>query len=67
MVFRFLVTLIMKFLAFMQRNIVVALKVKGPNLSEAINGTDPLKDNLPLKDPIPKMREKENKNAILTA
>lgn len=43
------------------------LKVRGMNLSEGINGTDPLKDNLKLKDPVPKMREKDNQKAIFTA
>lgn len=41
------------------------VKLSGPNLSDEITGTDPLKDNLPLKKVIPK--NKENSDAVNTA
>lgn len=41
------------------------VKLSGPNLSDQITGTDPLKDNLPLKKVISK--DKENSDAVNTA
>ena len=41
------------------------VKVSGPNLTDDITGTDPLKDNLPLKRVVPK--NKDNPNAVKTA
>jgi 2,3-bisphosphoglycerate-independent phosphoglycerate mutase len=41
------------------------VKVSGPNLSDQITGTDPLKDNLMLKKVAPK--NKDNPNAVFTA
>ncbi len=42
----------------------IAIKINGPNLSMDISGTDPIKDNLPLKTSYP--RNKDNFKDVLT-
>ena len=41
------------------------VKLSGPNLTDEITGTDPLKDNLPLRKVIAK--NKSNPDAVFTA
>lgn len=41
------------------------VKVSGPDLTDQITGTDPLKDNLPLKKVVPK--DSNNYDAVTTA
>jgi len=41
------------------------VKLSGPNLSDEITGTDPLKDNLPLRKVVAK--NKDNPDAVFTA